>query len=88
MKQEKEMTVAEKYQRWDEIREASEKRGMRKLKRKRILKLLLKVILIAIFVVPIAILCLLSGSITSGIVAGFSQLGDDHERFRQNKHRY
>ena len=88
MKNEKPMTNEEKYQRWNEIREASEKRRLRKLKRKWMLKLVIKIIIVAIFAIPIALLCILSGSITNGIIEGFHQLGEDHKRFRRNKHFY
>lgn len=88
MKNEKPMTNEEKYQRWNEIREASEKRRLRKLKRKWMVKTVMKIVLVAIFAVPITLLCLLSGSVLGGFVAGFHQLGEDHERFRRNKHLY
>lgn len=88
MKNEKPMTNEEKYQRWNEIREASEKRRLRKLKRKWMLKLAIKIIIVAIFAIPIALLYISSGSIMIGLVEGFHQLGEDHERFRRNKHLY
>lgn len=82
------MTNEEKYQRWNEIREASEKRRLRKLKRKWMIKTVMKIVLVAVFAVPIALLYILSGSVVDGFVVGFHQLGEDHERFRQNKHFY
>lgn len=88
MKKEKPMTNEEKYQRWNEIREASEKRRLRKLKRKRIIKTVMMIVLFAVFVIPITLLCLLSGSVLDEFVAGFHKLGEDHERFRRNKHFY
>lgn len=88
MKQEKQMTNAEKYQRWDEIREASEKRSNAKRNRKLMLKKVMKLLLIITFALPIILIYVLSGSIVGGITDGFSQLGEDHERIRRNKHRY
>ncbi len=91
MKNEEPMTNEEKYKLWNEIMEASEKRRLRKLKRKRIIKTVMKIVLFAVLVVlavPIALLYILGGSVMDEFIAGFHQLGEDHERFRQNKHFY
>lgn len=77
MKNEEPMTNEEKYKLWNEIMEASEKRRLRKLKRKRIIKTVMKIVLFAVLVVlavPIALLYILGGVSDGRVHSRFSSI--------------